>query len=259
MQSLINKYGKWALITGASSGIGAEFALQLAALEFNLVLVARRKDRLENISAELIAKYKIETLVISLDLSTPNFLETIKNQTNHLDIGLLINNAGFAITGSFLNDKLENQLSLLDVNCKAPLVLSHYFGNKMLKKGKGGIINIASTAAFLPLPYWSNYAASKAYLLSFSEGIWYELKHNGIDVLAVCPGPTQTEFTSIAKVNFKGMTANDVVNYSLKNLGKKPSIIVGFANQFSIFFLRFFSRKILIKFGAIFTQKIAIN
>jgi len=171
----------------------------------------------------------------------------------------LINNAGFAITGSFLNDKLENQLSLLDVNCKAPLILSHYFGNRMLLKGSGGIINIASTAAFLPLPFWSNYAASKAYLLSFSEGIWHELKNAGIDVLAVCPGPTQTEFAETAKVNLGGMTAKEVVDCSLKNIGKKSSAIVGFANQFSNFFLRFFSRNLLIKFGAIFTKKIAVN
>ena len=259
MKSLINKYGKWALITGASSGIGAEFAVQLAALKFNLVLVARRTDKLEKLSAELIAKNNIETLVIPLDLSKPDFLETIKQQTNHLDIGLLINNAGFAITGSFLNDQLANQLSLLDVNCKAPLILSHYFGNKMLLKGSGGIINIASTAAFLPLPFWSNYAASKAYLLSFSEGIWHELKNAGIDVLAVCPGPTQTEFADTAKVNLGGMTAKEVVDCSLKNIGKNSSVIVGFANQFSTFFLRFFSRKLLIKFGAMFTKKIAAN
>ncbi len=259
MQSLINKYGKWALITGASSGIGAEFALQLAALNFNLVLVARRKDKLEQLSAELIAQFNIETLVISLDLSKLDFLETIQQQTNHLDIGLLINNAGFAITGSFLNDQLENQLSLLDVNCKAPLILSHYFGNRMLSSGSGGIINIASTAAFLPLPFWSNYAASKAYLLSFSEGIWHELKNAGIDVLAVCPGPTQTEFADTAKVNLGGMTAKAVVDCSLKNIGKNSSVIVGFENQFSTFFLRFFSRNLLIKFGAIFTKKIAVN
>ncbi len=259
MQSLINKYGKWALITGASSGIGAEFAMQLAALKFNLVLVARRKDKLDQLSADLIAKFNIETLVISLDLSKPDFLETIKQQTNHLDIGLLINNAGFAITGSFLNDQLANQLSLLDVNCKAPLILSHYFGNRMLSSGSGGIINIASTAAFLPLPFWSNYAASKAYLLSFSEGIWHELKNAGIDVLAVCPGPTQTEFADTAKVNLGGMTAKEVVDCSLKNIGKNSSVIVGFENQFSTFFLRFFSRNLLIKFGAIFTKKIAVN
>lgn len=259
MQSLINKYGKWALITGASSGIGEEFALQLAALNFNLVLVARRKDKLDQLSVELIAKFNIETLVISLDLSKPDFLETIKQQTNHLDIGLLINNAGFAITGSFLNDQLANQLSLLDVNCKAPLILSHYFGNRMLSSGSGGIINIASTAAFLPLPFWSNYAASKAYLLSFSEGIWHELKNAGIDVLAVCPGPTQTEFADTAKVNLGGMTAKEVVDCSLKNIGKNSSVIVGFTNLFSTFFLRFFSRKLLIKFGAMFTKNIAIN
>ena len=259
MQSLINKYGKWALITGASSGIGAEFALQLAALKFNLVLVSRRKDKLDQLSAELIAKFNIETLVISLDLSKPDFLETIQQQTNHLDIGLLINNAGFAITGSFLNDQLANQLSLLDVNCKAPLILSHYFGNRMLSSGSGGIINIASTAAFLPLPFWSNYAASKAYLLSFSEGIWHELKNAGIDVWAVCPGPTQTEFADTAKVNLGGMTAKEVVDCSLKNIGKNSSVIVGFANLFSTFFLRFFSRNLLIKFGAIFTKKIAVN
>ena len=123
MQSLINKYGKWALITGASSGIGAEFAMQLAALKFNLVLVARRKDKLDQLSADLIAKFNIETLVISLDLSKPDFLETIKQQTNHLDIGLLINNAGFAITGSFLNYQLANQLL-------APSLGSSRMGNR---------------------------------------------------------------------------------------------------------------------------------
>lgn len=247
---LYNRYGNWALITGASSGIGEEFARQLAKMKFNLVLVARRTENLENISAQLISEHAIETIIITLDLSKPNFLKEMEQQVAHVDIGLLINNAGFALTGSFMAGKLESQIELLDLNCKAPLILSHYFGNKMIKRGKGAIINIASATAFLPMPFWSNYAASKAYLLHFSEGLWYELQEKGIDVLAVCPGGTNTEFAKTANVQLNGMSVKDVVSESLESIGKKPTLITGSKNKFSITFLRLFNRKTLIKIGA---------
>jgi len=247
---LYNRYGNWALITGASSGIGEEFARQLAKMKFNLVLVARRTENLENISAQLISEHAIETIIITLDLSKPNFLKEMEQQVAHVDIGLLINNAGFALTGSFMAGKLESQIELLDLNCKAPLILSHYFGNKMIKRGKGAIINIASATAFLPMPFWSNYAASKAYLLHFSEGLWYELQEKGIDVLAVCPGGTNTEFAKTANVQLNGMSVKDVVSESLESIGKKPTLVTGFKNKFSITFLRLFNRKTLIKIGA---------
>jgi hypothetical protein len=247
---LYNRYGNWALITGASSGIGEEFARQLAKMKFNLVLVARRTENLENISAQLISEHAIETIIITLDLSKPNFLKEMEQQVAHVDIGLLINNAGFALTGSFMAGKLESQIELLDLNCKAPLILSHYFGNKMIKRGKGAIINIASATAFLPMPFWSNYAASKAYLLHFSEGLWYELQEKGIDVLAVCPGGTNTEFAKTANVQLNGMSVKDVVSESLESIGKKPTLVTGFYNKFSITFLRLFNRKTLIRIGA---------
>jgi short-subunit dehydrogenase len=244
------KYGNWALITGASSGIGEEFAKQLAALKLDLILVARRKEKLIALSRQLIVQHNIEVEIIEIDLSSPNFFKEIEQQTEHLDIGLLINNAGFAITGDFLDDKVEHQIQLLDINCKAPLILSHYFGNKMVIKGKGAIINIASASAFLPMPYWANYAASKAYLLHFTEGLWYELKKKGVDVLAVCPGGTKTEFAQTANIQSHGMSVEKVVSESLKNPGKKPTIVTGFSNKFSTSFLKFFTRKMLIKIGA---------
>ena len=255
MNHLRENHGNWALITGASSGIGEEFAKQLAMLNFNLVLVARRKENLENLSRELVSQHNIETIIIPVDLSNLEFLKEIELQVKHVEIGLLINNAGFAITGSFFEDKLENQLSLLDVNCKAPLILSHYFGNKMIKKGKGAIVNIASASAFLPMPFWTSYAASKAFLLHFTEGLWYELKEKGIDVLAVCPGGTKTEFAKTANIQSHGMNVENVVSETLKNIGKKPTIVIGFNNKISILFLRLFSRKTLIKVGAKVVQK----
>ena len=253
--NLKEKYGDWALITGASSGIGEEYARQLANFKINLVLVARRKKMLEALSEQLIAQHKIKTVIVSIDLTSPHFLKEIEQQIIHLDIGLLINNAGFAITGSFLDAALESQIQLLDLNCKAPLILSHYFGNKMMEKNKGAIINIASASAFLPLPYWTNYAASKAYLLHFTEGLWYELKGKGVDVLAVCPGATKTGFAQTANIQLQGMNVQEVVSESLKTIGKKPTVVIGFKNKISISFLKLYNRKALIKIGAIAVDK----
>ena len=129
-------------------------------------------------------------------------------------------------------------------------MLTHFFGNKMISKGKGGIINIASASAFLPMPHWSNYAASKAYLLYFTEGMWFELKEKGIDVLAVCPGATKTEFSRRANTRLTGMGVADVVAESLRKIGKKPTVITGFTNKVSVVFLKLLKRKTLIKVGA---------
>jgi short-subunit dehydrogenase len=255
MINLKEKYGDWALVTGASSGIGEEFSKQLAALSFNLVLVARRKRRLEDLAEKLIAQHKIEVLVIDLDLTQPDFLAEIEKRITHIEVGLLINNAGFAITGGFLDDKAENQIRILDLNCRAPLILSHYFGNKMMKNGKGAIINIASASAFLPMPYWTNYAASKAYLLHFTEGLWYELQDKGVDVLALCPSGTKTEFAERANIQPHGMNVEYVVAEALRNIGKRPTSIPGFKGKFSRHILTLCSRKTLIKIGAKVVEK----
>ena len=250
MRSFYERYGTWAIITGASSGIGEEFARQLANLKFNLVLVARRRERLEILSAELIRKHKVEVKIIAVDLSTDNFLPQIQVVTNSLDVGLLINNAGFAITGDFLDQTLEAEVSLLNVNCKAPLMLLHYLGNKMKHRGKGGVINVASASAFQPIPYWSNYAASKAYLLHLSDGLWFELKDKGVDVLALCPGATETEFYKRAGIKRTGVEASEVVRTGIKNLGAKPTVVVGLNNQLITYILKFFPKRLVLKIAS---------
>lgn len=244
------KYGPWAIVTGASSGIGEEFCRQLATLKLNLILVARRHERLEKLSIELMDTHSIKTKIIATDISQADFLKQIKTVTDSLDIGLLVNNAGFALTGNFLDHSIEEELSMMYVNCRAPLMLSHAFGKKMAERGRGGIINVSSASAFLPMPFWSNYAATKVYDLYLSEGLWFELKDRGIDVLALCPGATRTEFSNVAKTKSGGMEPAQVVEIGLKKLGKKSVAIAGVSNRIINFMGRFFSRQLLTKIGA---------
>lgn len=243
-------YGPWALVTGASSGIGKEFCWQLATQKVNLVLVAREKEALERLARELQGKYGIKTKVIVSDISQSNFLEQIIAVTDSLEIGLLVNNAGFALTGNFLDHSLENELSLLYVNCRAPLMLAHTFGKKMERLGRGGIINISSASAFQPLPFWTHYAATKVYDLYLAEGLWFELKEKGIDVLAVCPGRTNTQFSEVAGTKSGGMDPAFVAATALKNLGKKQMVIVGTGNKIIVFLGKILPRRWMIKVGA---------
>ena len=253
MNSLKAKYGNWALITGASSGIGKEFAIQLAQQNINLVLVARRDDKLKELASELEQKNGIETIVLPLDLSKPNFIKDIEQVTYNIEIGLVINNAGFTITKEFIDSEIQYQQELINVNITALIVLTHYFGNKMKQNRKGGIINVASGSGYLPIPNWATYAASKAYVLHFTEALWYELKPFNVDVLALCPGVTKTEFNNSSNMQ-KGMTVAEVVSTALHNLSKRPSVIVGIKNKFSIGMLKLFGRKTLIKIGAKIVQ-----
>jgi hypothetical protein len=162
MPSFQERYGPWALITGASSGIGAEFARQLAALGLNMVLVARRRDRIEHLALQLSERHNIRTRTIAADLSPSDFMSSIGPMTEELEIGLLVNNAGFALTGGFWDHALEKELELLNVNCRAPLILAYEFGRKMIERKRGGIIFLASMVGFASVPFWANYAASKA-------------------------------------------------------------------------------------------------
>lgn len=250
MNDFANKYGPWAIVTGASSGIGEEFCRQLASLKLNLVLIARRQERLEKLSHELISKYGIETKIIVLDISDANFLKQITTETDKLNIGLLVNNVGFGLSGNFLEHSLEEELSLLYVNCRAPLILSHYFGKAMVQNGKGGIINVSSVAAFLPMPLWTSYAASKTYDLHLSEGLWFELKNKGVDVLALCPGGTRTEFSQVAGTERGKMEPNIVVKLALNSLGKKSVVIPGITNRVIMLLTKALPRVWLVKIGA---------
>jgi len=241
MKTFVERFGPWALVTGASSGIGEAFARRLAEIGMSLVLVARREDRLRRLAEELQSKHSVSTRVVPVDLSRADFLPTIEQATNDLQVGLLVNNAGFANTGKFLDNDLASELALLHVNSRATLILAHHFGGSMRKRGRGGMIFVASTVAFAGVPVWSTYAASKAHDLVFAEGLAQELRQDGVSVLAVCPGPVQTDFWfSGAKPFF--LLPNDVVDVALEKLGRKITVVAGRTNALIAFSTRLLPR-----------------
>lgn len=227
------KYGPWALVTGASSGIGEQFTRYIAHRGVNVVLVARRLARLTRLANELRETTGVQTRVVNIDLSTTDFLERIEAATNDLEIGLLINNAGFTITQDFLDSFLENQVKLLNVNAKAPMMLTHSFGRKMRDRKRGGIVFVSSIAAFSAVPRWANYAASKAYLMQFGEALAVELNPHNVDVLVVAPGTTNTDFIESAEIEREVniLQPEDVAKQTLEKLGSTATYIPGWRNR----------------------------
>lgn len=257
MKNFKIKYGKWALVTGASSGIGSEFAQKLAELGLNLVLVARRREYLQRCATMLKQIFSIKVRCLTVDLSKKDFMSEILSETHDIEIGLLVNNAGFANTGEFLGNDRKRELEMLYVNCRAPLLLSHEFGQHMKERQRGGIILVSSIAAFSAMPLWSNYAATKAYSLLLGEGIASEFKHYGVDVLALCPGATRTEFQTVAGVEApKEMTPDKVVSFAINSLGKKTIVIPGWHNRVMVSTTRLFPRWLNTKRGHFIVNKI---
>jgi uncharacterized protein len=244
---------KTALITGASTGIGVVFARQLAQRQMNLVLVARSQDKLEQLAAELRDQYAIKVEVIPQDLTVAQSGRLVYDYVNQkgISVDLLVNNAGFGDYGAFSERDLSRQLEMIQLNNVVVVELTHYFLRPMLARGAGAIINVASIAGFQPLPYLSIYAATKAFLLSLSESLWAENKDKGVDILALCPGPTQSEFFQVAQfpVAFMGKngkldSAEAVVQEALTALSKKRiNVVTGkLANKTIVNLSRFFPR-----------------
>lgn len=230
-----DKYGDWAIITGASSGIGVEFAHQIAEKGLNVVLVARRKELLDSLAAELSAKYKVECKTVEADLSKDGFQFDILDATKDVEVGLLVNNAGMNCEGHFYRGSLERNLQMLQLNTKAPFILAYEFGKQFISRGKGGIIFTSSISAFNANPYLSHYAATKAYILSLAESMNYEFKDKNVDVIAVCPGMTKSEMTRGMKDGPMLMEAAPVVKITLDNLGKEAYVVPGFLNKAQVF------------------------
>jgi len=237
MNEFKEKYGSWALVTGASSGIGAEFAKQLAKKGLNLVLVARRKEILDKKAAELQDAYGVEVSPVELDLTKASAVEKLTEITKELDIGLVIPNAGMITYGSFTKTPLEDQQKLLELNIMVPMQMAHIFGKRLAERGKGGIIMISSTFAYQAVPYFGNYAASKSYILYLAEALHYELAEKGVEVLALSPGLTNTEMPGkipmdFSKMPMKIMKPEAVVKTALKGLcHDKSSIVAGGMNK----------------------------
>lgn len=185
-----------ALVTGASAGLGEEFARLLAKDGHNLVLVARNEQRLQHLADELRQRYRVEVQVFTSDLSQPGAAETLYQAVRAagLSIDILINNAGIGLNGKFYQNPVEQEFALLQLNVVALAQLTRLFLPGMVARGLGRVLNIASTAAFQPGPHMAGYFASKAYVLSLSEALAEELKDTGVSVTVLCPGPTETEF-----------------------------------------------------------------
>ncbi|MFO7663633.1 MAG: SDR family NAD(P)-dependent oxidoreductase [Chloroflexota bacterium] len=245
MTGFAARYGPWALVTGASSGIGREFARQVAARGLNVVLVARRAERLAELEAELTARYNIQALTVPVDLCFDDFLDPIRMATDGLPIGLLINAAGFSRTGPFLDMDRDEMLRMLNLNCRAPVVLAHEFGPAIRARGRGGLIFVTSVTGFVATPLWSLYAATKAFDLLLGEGLAAELRADGVDVLALAPGTTRTEFLDGAGINdFMSLKPEAVVREALARLGRSDLAVTGWFYRCGIFATRFLPRTV---------------
>ncbi len=251
MSDFASQYGPWALVTGASAGIGAEFARQIAGYGVNVVLVARRRDRLEGLAAEIEDLYRVQTRVAPVDLTSRDSIQSLQPVVADIEIGLLVNCAGFGTTGPLLDMDPCLQESMIALNCSAPLALTHELAQGMRDRGRGGVIIVSSVNAFAAAAGMANYNATKAYDLLLAEGLAGELGPLGVDVQALCPGGTYSEFQQTAGLEVERLgplagvmfaKPEDVVRTSLRKLGKRTTVVPGFFNWLNVFAMRFLPR-----------------
>lgn len=257
-QRLKTQYGDWAIVTGASSGIGLELATQLASAGFNLIINARNEERLLKVEQQL-KSYKIEVKSVVADLSDKEGVGKIIQSTQDLKVGLLINNAGYGTSGLFVDASLDSEINMLRVNCEAVLALTHFFAQQFKQQGRGGIIFLSSLVAFQGVPYAANYAASKAYIQSFAEALAIELKPFGVSVLAAAPGPVESGFGQRANMKMDNAMAADQLGVPiLRALGKQSNVVPGLLSKVLTYALRtvprFMKVRIMQKVMGGFTQ-----
>lgn len=255
----------YTLIAGASSGIGYEFAKIFAKNGYNLVLSARSKQILEDLAAELSALHGVKVHVLEADLSNPDECRKIEAfcQNNEILVENLINNAGIGDNESFVNSDWKKQEQMMRLNIESLVKLTHMFLPNMVAKKSGGILNVASTAAFQPGPYMAVYYASKAFVLSFSEALSEELKGTGVHVTALCPGPTRSGFQKTASMD-KAVLFNylnipqavDVAAYGYRAFKNKKAVAIhGFMNKVMVQSLRLSPRKLILKVLGLLQKK----
>ena len=229
---------KATLITGASGGIGEAFARRLAAKGHNLVLVARSEDKLRALGDELQKKHQITAEYVAVDLTEPDADKLLFDETekNAIEVDWLINNAGFGSMGDFAKLDLEHELGMVDLNISALVALTHRYLAGMRERRRGTVINVSSAAGFQPIPFMATYAATKAFVTSFSEAIAEENRPYGVQVLALCPGSTETNFHAAAGMDramgFKGQeTVEDVVDTAMKAVAAgRTKVVSGWTN-----------------------------
>lgn len=246
-----------ALITGASSGIGRDMARELAKRGCDLILVARRVNRLEEIKNE-ITGVSVET--IECDVSTEENCTKLYNSVKDKGVDMLVNNAGFGLAGEFLSTDLNKELNMIKTNIVAVHMLTKLFLKDFAEKDRGIILNVASSAAYMAGPYLSTYYATKNYVRRLTEAVYRELKekNSNVSVSVLCPGPVNTEFNDVANVKFalKGLSSEYVARYAIeKALKGKLYIIPGLQMKLGVFLLRFIPNKLMLKISAHIQKK----
>lgn len=249
---------QWALITGASSGIGAEFARRLASRGMHLVLVARRKDLLEKLADELHTAHGTKCEIFVADLtaaSVPSPVTALVDEVTrrNIQVELLINNAGFGYVSEIETTEVDRVVQMINLNIAALTELTYRLLSGMMQRGHGAVINVSSVAAFQPVAYMGVYAATKAFVLHFSEALWAEAREKGVTVMALCPGPTQTEFFDVAGAKGwltkkRSQTPEEVVKCALRALEKKRQYVVsGWINYILALAVRLANRRTVVR------------
>ena len=233
------RYGPSAVIAGASEGLGEAFARELADRGLNLVLMARRKDRLDDLAAELRAKVEVRVVQVDLAASADTLATIFTDATRDWNVGLAIYNAAYSCIGEFHSQPLEDQVRTVEVNCRGPVVFAHVYGNALAKRGSGGLVLMSSLAGTQGTAMLASYAASKSFNTVLAEGLWQELGPRGVDVLACRAGATRTPnyISSQPSGNGTTMEPREVVLDALAALGHGPSTVPGWRNRFGAWVL----------------------
>jgi hypothetical protein len=251
MAPAMNEQRRTALVTGASSGIGAALARKLAAREYDCVLSARRVDRLEALARELEKANGVRAHVVAADLGehggAEKLIQSVAGLGLHVDV--LINNAGFGVYGPFVDQPASRVMQMVELNLVSLTKLTHHYAGEMAGRKRGRILQVASIGAYQPSPLYAVYSATKTYVLFFSEAINYELRGTGVSVTTMAPGLTATEFHEVAAhkkpkwMNLITMTADDVAEVGLRSMMKGRSVVTpGFANKLTAFFVKLLPR-----------------
>lgn len=256
---LKDRYGKWALVTGATSGIGRELALKFGEAGFSLVITGRREKLLLELSNQLFDEHKTEVIPIPGDLSKIENVTKLTTEIDHLPIGIAVMNAGYGTSGKFIHSDIEQEVNMLDLNCKALLVLTHYFAQKMAEVKQGAIVLMSSMVAFQGVPNAAHYAATKAYVQTLGEALALELRPKGVDILCAAPGPVESGFSERANMQMgKALKPQDVGVSIIQSIGKKTTVLPGWLTKVLVYNLRMVPRwakiRIMGKVMAGFTQ-----
>jgi uncharacterized protein len=229
---LAQRYGPWAMVTGASDGIGLAFAHHLARAGLHLVLVARREAKLAELAAELQDTHGVQCRVFSADLSDLEAVHRVAGATSDLDVGLLVAAAGFGTSGPLLGSGLAVETEMVDLNCTSVLALAYHLGPRLVKRGRGGVVFLSSLLAFHGTPRAANYAATKAYIQTLAEGLRVEWAPQGVDVIACAPGPIRTGFAARANMQMaQALPAEVVARVTMQALGRKTTVRPGWLSK----------------------------